>query len=125
MSHAITRELIQRWLRDVEFGDWKFRVGGDFASARPFLQVTFSEPCMKTGVMKHWSGRKWFLSLYMCHSEVIQTAFKAALGAVEHEAREKFKYRGRPIFGPHYDVDKLWEIAVDEYEETRDPPQGV
>lgn len=47
----------------------------------------------------------------MTRSEVVQTALKAVLAAVEHEAREFFTYNGRAIFGPHYDVDALWKIA--------------
>ena len=43
----------------------------------------------------------------MTKSEVIQTAFKAVLTAMEHEVREKFHYKGKPIFGPHYHVDAL------------------
>ena len=48
----------------------------------------------------------------MTRSEIVSTAFLAVLTALEHEAREQFRYRGRPIYSPHYDVEvlaKLWE----------------
>jgi hypothetical protein len=48
----------------------------------------------------------------MTKSEVVQTAFKAALTAIEHEARERFTYRGQSIFDPHYDVDQLVELRA-------------
>lgn len=57
------------------------------------------------------NGRKWRLSKWMTKSEIVQTAFMAYLTWIEHEARESFKYKGASIFGPHYDVDALVEIA--------------
>lgn len=43
----------------------------------------------------------------MTVSELVQTALKAVLTAVEHEVREQFLYRGRAIFNPHCDVEEL------------------
>ena len=64
-----------------------------------------------TAPEQSWAGRKWRLSPHMTDSEIVGTALKAVLTAEEHEARENFLYRGRPIFGPHLDVDQLWELA--------------
>lgn len=47
----------------------------------------------------------------MTKSEVVQTAFKAVLTAVEHETRETFLYRNKAIFGPHYNVDALLKLC--------------
>lgn len=58
--------------------------------------------------------RKWVLTPEMTKSEVVQTAFKCILTSMEHRTREWFTYRGKAIFGSHYDVDKLYEIAGDE-----------
>ena len=55
--------------------------------------------------------RKWYVSSEATKSEVIQTALKLILTAVEHEAREAFKYRGRAVFGPHINVDVLHEVC--------------
>lgn len=57
------------------------------------------------------SGRKWRMSSWMTKSEVVQTIWAAYEAWVIHEARESFKYRGVSIFGPHFDVDALVEIA--------------
>jgi hypothetical protein len=35
----------------------------------------------------------------------------AALSWMEHETREKFKYNGRAVFGPHHRMEALWKIA--------------
>ena len=62
-----------------------------------------------------WSGRKWLLQRHMTNSEVVQTAFKAILTALEHEARELFTYRGVPVMMGHYDVEQLvslWQNHV-------------
>lgn len=54
-----------------------------------------------------WAGRKWRLSPHMTDGEIAQTALKAILTALEHEARERFLVDGVPVFDPHYDLDKL------------------
>lgn len=101
-----------RVLLDVEYPgmDLVVRADGD----RAYLQARFRADDQE------WGGRKWLLSPHMTKSEVVQTALKAVLTAVEHEAREHFLYRGRAVFGPHYDVDALHEIAesVDERAEV-------
>jgi len=56
-------------------------------------------------------GRKWRISNFMVRTEIIQTAFKAVLVAMEHEVREKFLYRGKAVFGPHVSIDALWEAC--------------
>ena len=57
-------------------------------------------------------GRKWRLSEHMTTSEIVQTAFAAALHFEEHELRENFSYRGQAVFGPHFDVDDLVALAA-------------
>ncbi len=74
-----------------------------------FLQVRCSGVCNTTGQPILWHGRKWALSTHMTRSEVVQTAFKAVVTALEHEARERFRYRGESVFDPHYDIDALVE----------------
>jgi hypothetical protein len=91
------------YLQDVQYSDWLFRVGTTAEGV--FLQVAFAAD----GADQY--GRKWLLSRHMTKSEVVQTAFKAVLTALEHEAREHFRYRGKAIFGPHFDVDVLHGIA--------------
>jgi hypothetical protein len=105
------------WVVDLSFQDWKFVVKQDGSVA--YLQVEFAAPCNVTGATCTQTGRKWRLSEYMTHSEFVHTGLKAVLTAIEHEARETFLYKGRAIFGPHFDVDALWEIADEKNDDKR------
>jgi len=116
----LTTAEIRAVLEDVAYHDgdaaWKFHVGEDWTHgypARPWLQVRFKAPCNVGGQPAAQHGRKWRLSPHMTRSEIVLTALKAVLTAVEHEARERFTYRGLPIFGPHVDVDALHTVVAE------------
>lgn len=107
-----TKEFLcwaQKILDEVVFSDWTFHLGLD--GDRPWLQVRFNSVDSVTGEPERQHGRKWMLSAFMTKSELVQTAFKAVITATEHEVRETFMYKGRRIFGPHFDVDALWEVS--------------
>jgi hypothetical protein len=119
-------------LADVKFGDWKFHVeektvlvGVARFTSVYYLQVRFLEPDLVTDRDEMQHGRKWILSKHMTKSEIVTTAFKAVLTAMEHEVREKFRYKGRMIFGPHFDVDALHEIATRRNMELREDPTSI
>jgi hypothetical protein len=105
----LTHDDILRVLHDIQFNDWVFDLRLD--SGRPYLRVRFAGPCNTTGRFQEWEGRKWFLSSHISKSEIVQTAFKAVITALEHEARETFRYKGEAIFGPHFDCDLLVELC--------------
>lgn len=85
----------------IEYKNWTLRLNRE-----PFfLQWVFAET---EGIQR---SRKWLLSEYMTRSEIVGTALKAALTAEEHEGRESFRYKGKKIFGPHFDVDRLVDLA--------------
>lgn len=106
----LTPYAMQEILDLVNYPGWDFRVFDD--GARPYLQIRCPDGvCNVTGQPMSWGSRKWFLSPHMTRSEVVQTAFKAAMTAMEHELREQFTYRGEAIFGPHFDVDQLVAMA--------------
>lgn len=98
-------EAVVAVLRSIEYPGLEFVFPGDY------LQVRGLEKDHTTGEMKYWNGRKWRISAHMTKSEIVQTAFKAVMTWVEHEAREKFLYKGAAIFGPHFDVDQLATLA--------------
>lgn len=106
---ARLRKIIER----LEYKDWTFIIGKDGIGLW-FLQMRLSTPHATTDKTTEWSGRKWRMSMHMTQSEIVQTALKAILAAEEHEARERFLYKGRAIFGPHMSVERLWEMAGDE-----------
>ena len=60
-----------------------------------------------------WKSRKWYVSQHATTSEIVQTLLKAVLTAEEHEAREHFTYKGRPVFAPHHHVDALRDLPQD------------
>lgn len=90
----------------IEYPGFTFKISQ--RQGEIFLQIV----CLngvdnETGKPKEWVGRKWRLSRHMTNSEVVQTAFKAILTALEHEARELFRYRGVPVLHGHYDLEQM------------------
>ena len=81
------------------------------SSGRIYLQATYVDRDIVSGEPETQYTRKWLLSPYMLKSEIVRTVFALCAASMEHRLRESFKYRGRRIFGPHFDVDALWEIA--------------
>lgn len=96
-------------LREILYKDWEFYIKYD--ETRAYLQIEWETICNETGAPCRASSRKWFLSQHMTPSEFAQTCLKAVLTAEEHEARELFKYKGKPIFGPHFDIEHLVGIC--------------
>jgi hypothetical protein len=76
-----------------------------------YLQVYCDDGvCNVTGEKYSWHGRKWYISHHATETEIVNTALKAVLAAEEHEAREKFKYKGVAIYDPHTDVNALIDM---------------
>lgn len=100
-----TLDTVHRILSQLKFGDWVFhthvhedgcfRIWATFVAPNNEIQTT----------------RKWLISSHATRSEIVQTAFKVVLTALEHEAREEFLYDGEAIFGPHFDIEALYDIA--------------
>jgi hypothetical protein len=107
-------------LAEVEFLDWEFEVSVE--ATIPFLRVAFLAPDNHSPGSEpvRQYGRKWRLSQRMTRSEIVTTAFKAVLTAMEHETREQFKYKGVDVFGPHIDVDAMHEAySLDKRVDSR------
>jgi hypothetical protein len=103
----------------VKYKDWVLHLGRDSGEdGRIYMQWQFKAACAKTGEVCDQSGRKWYLSPHMTVSELVTTAFKAALTAEEHECRENFTWNGKRIFNPHVDVAALWDVC--DQEDVRD-----
>jgi len=84
-----------------------------------YLQATYVEPDIVTGRPEEQHTRKWLLSPSMTRSEIAQTAFKLVMTSMEHRAREGFMYRGKRVFGPHFDVEALWQVCADRRFDVR------
>lgn len=103
------RHEAQVILANVKFDNYVFTVYEN--GGHPYLQATYPERCIQTGEVEIQHTRKWQLSYHMTKSELVQTAFKCALTSMEHRTRELFKYKGKRIFGPHFDVERLVELC--------------
>lgn len=105
----LNAKKVEELLETIQYKQWKFHVGLD--GQRMYLQLVWNDICSTSKKIAEQKSRKWFLSEHMTKSEVIQTGFKAVLTAEEHEVRENFLYKGKAIFGPHFDVDALLACA--------------
>lgn len=104
-----TKTDFEAILTDVEFLHFDFHILQE--NDRCFLQASFTALDTVSREMKTQKTRKWMLSPWMTKSEVVGTAFKCVITAVEHEARESFTYKEERIYSPHYDVDALAELC--------------
>lgn len=101
------------WACQVKYLSWRFNIG--FSGNEVWLQIGNMDGIDNvTGDPWPWKSRKWRLSKHMTKSEFVQTCLKAVLTAEEHEVRERFFYRGKAIFAPHFNVDELWENMPSE-----------
>lgn len=95
-------EPLRAAVEELVYKDWLFTVHDE---PYPYLQITFYD------ASELQYCRKWMLYPTMDASEIVRTAWMAVMAAEEHEAREHFKYKGRRLFGPHFDADALAEFT--------------
>lgn len=105
--NLINRVLIL--IRRIEFLDYEFTVREGHGGV--FLQGMYDDKDVYTNAVERQHTRKWLLSPAMTDSEIVQTIFKCALTSFEHRCREAFKYKGKRIFGPHFDVNDLVNLC--------------
>lgn len=90
---------------------------------RVYLQVSYSAPCTKSGIIEEWKGGKHYLSSYMTEDEVIKRAYVAFESAVKHEIMENFKFDGIIVFNSHINFRKLLEVS--QFEVRRSPEPSI
>jgi len=110
------------WARTVvaecSFPEYKLQVAVS-RTGFVYLQAHYDEVDTVTGVVEPQYTRRWLLAPEMTKSEIVATAFKCVLTSMEHKTREWFLYRGRAVYQPHQDVDKLWETCRQSDERLR------
>ena len=116
------RDLLQL----VQFDDYAFHIT-EAGEGNIYLQPSYVDADIVTGKMEVQHTRKWKLSPHMTKSELVQTAFKLCMTSMEHRCRESFLYQGRRVFGPHFDIDRLWEFcgSGDAHDYRKDLQQEV
>ena len=102
-------EEMRAVVAQIRFEDYSFEVGEK--NGVPYLRASYTEPDIITHEPTLQRTRKWMLSSHAVKSELVQTAFKCVLTSMEHRAREGFLYKGERVYGPHFDVEALVEIA--------------
>lgn len=102
----------EKLLKDISYPGLHFEVAREIDRCQIRVRCP-GGVCTETGQHWDWNGRWWRLSYHMTDSEIVATAFKALLTALEHEARESFKYKGVPIYDAHLDVNQLAELRSD------------
>lgn len=100
---------ISEILKEIQCRDYTF-ICGELGEGF-YIQVSYDEPDVDTGVNESQNGRKWYVSSHSVPSEVVQTCLKAVLTSMEHRAREHFLYNGVAIYGPHFSADQLLKFA--------------
>lgn len=95
-------------VRRIQYKDLTIVVNPNNAIGGKYLQVQCHNP---HNPANGFSGRKWRLSRHMTPGEIVQTAFMACMAWEEHECREAFKYKGQPVFSPHYNIESLVRLC--------------
>ncbi len=106
---TLTLATLQQILDEIRFDACRFH-------AAPLddgflLHLSSTLPCAATGQPAEFTGRKWHIPASSSRGDVVRTALKAALTWAEHETRERFTYRGKPVFAPHADPDRLFQLS--------------
>jgi hypothetical protein len=106
---GLTLSDVRQVLSDISYLEHEFLV--ETADGGFNLQLRCREEDFHAGEPSIQYGRKWHICQYSSTSEIVQTAFKAVLTWVEHDAREHFRYKGAQVFGPHFDVERLVDLC--------------
>lgn len=117
---------IQEVLSKVSYPGLTFELSGpSIPTGRSLRVVCIEGTCNVTGKPMRWNGRWWRLSEHMTPTEIVLTAFKAVLTALEHEAREQFTYKGVAVLDSHIDVEALVAARSENKLDARPhPPQA-
>ena len=105
-----TKDALVDAMLDVKFPGYSFKAEeGDDGSFR--IRARYFDTDVDTGRMERQETRWWTINADWTKGQIVQTMFKCILTSKEHFTREHFLYRGRAIFGPHFDIDELHSIV--------------
>jgi len=107
-SAPLTADSLASMLSDVQFEGSLFLI--EELPNGFHIQLQRTEADVDTGEHQEFQGRKWYVDRHATPGTVVRTAFKAVLTWQEHEARDRFTYRGARLFSPHSDVDRLVQL---------------
>lgn len=113
MQVAKSLDEITDILKNIRYKDWTLRVLSKHNDTILCQWIFYAPDNNDPSKIEKQSCRKWFISVYSTDSEVIRTAYLAAVQAEMHETNENFTYNGVRIFDPHTDL-----VALSEYMRT-------
>jgi len=121
----LTIEYLQTALNDVEFLDRKFLVmekGDGYLIQMSYMEVDVDHPNDPPVEQK---TRKWYASPYMTESELVETCWAMVCRSQMHVTAEHFKYKGRRVYSPHFDVNARIEMCDAERFDCREPIEST
>jgi hypothetical protein len=102
----MTFSEIQQIIRECSFPEYTLNAI-EIGDEGFLIRANYEEECTVTGKVETQYTREWFVPYSSTKSQVVATCFKLIMTSMEHKTREWFKYRGKAIYQPHYDVDTL------------------
>lgn len=118
-KHEISKETVdeirykrmENWVSECTFPEYMFSMRPVHDGA--LIRAVYWEPDVTKPTQtlaEAQQTREWYVSFTASKSEVVRTCFKLVMASYEHRVREWFKYKGKAIHQPHYDVDQLAAI---------------
>lgn len=104
LSFAEVKDILD----DIEYKDWEKEIIPVDSNITLFRWQWYENEGPEQGLQK---ARLWVIEHRQPHSDIVRSALASVLMAEEHEARERIRYRGKKVFNPHYNVDRLAEMA--------------
>lgn len=114
MGDTVTFKDAQAVLADISYKPgWEFELEIRLDTGKECWFLRLSCPVIDAldGVTPRRAYGRWWEIPYKTRGDVARTAFMACLVMEEHECREGFRYKGKAIYGPHFDIDVLADIA--------------
>jgi len=120
-QNKLSREEIEKILKDVSFQDRKFLLldkGDGYLVQMSYMEPDVDNP--EEGPVEQ-KTRKWYVSPYMTESEIVETCWAAVQRSQLHIAGEYFKYRGKRVYSPHFDIYGRMYLCDHNCFDSRDP----
>lgn len=112
MTYPLSTERLRSIIDRVQYKD-RTLLSGVLGEGH-YVQVSYQEADIHTGVMETQYGRKWYLHPHASETEVVETCFKAIRVSNDHVLKEHFTYRGRRVYSPHFDINARIQMCDED-----------
>lgn len=83
----------------------------DYAEHHWYLQAFLERKDIVTGNVGQGHGARYLIDSDISESAITRRLLRAALDYAEHEVRESFTWAGKRIYGPHIEIESLWNVS--------------